>query len=559
MKNDLSRVQANVGGDWDDVLTDDGRRLIAALHDEFGDRVAGAREARRDMFEAAVRHGNQPGHLAPSEATTSDWTVPDVPSELRRPGIEISGPVHMTSMFINALNPGPDGERAEGDLDDDEDSASHLLADSLLAARNRKAAVERTLEFRDESRDRHYAIQDGDIPFFVHRDRGWHLDEPDLLIDGKPASATLLGTALTLIHAGQAQTARDQGVYFYLPKTESPEEAAMYRDVFAYCQNALPGLKDATIRGILLVESLPIVWTMEESLHALGDYAGGLNAARWDLKASLLEYVMSDADSVWPDRFGVAVPTTEFIANIFRRLVAVCLKHDAVPIGGMATALPHRDQAVNEEAGATVTNDKQWEAEQGFLRGWVAHIYHMKAAGDPFKQWAAAGNRPTPEMHDPDGYPVKIETPEGPITQEGTRQNARTLIEYVEGWLNGRGAKGIDRLAGIPGRRPALMEDLATARISVAQMAQRVIHEVQSEDTGAKHDLSLLRSILVSEGDDIIRQLGNNPPADIVERYRAATKISMQWLRNYTELNFRSLGSYTRADLAGIASAADAI
>ena len=57
------------------------------------------------------------------------------------------------------------------------------------------------------------------------------------------------------------------------------------------------------------------------------------------------------------------------------------MKHNAVPIGGMATALPHRDQAVNEEAAATVRGDKTWEAEQGFLRGWVAHIYHMKSAG----------------------------------------------------------------------------------------------------------------------------------------------------------------------------------
>ena len=554
-----SNVQANVSSDWDDILTDDAKQLIAQLHDKFSERVAGAREARRDLLEAALKRGNQPRHLPSSDATSTPWRVPEVPTELRKPGIEISGPVHVTSMFINALNPGPDGERAEGDLDDDEDSASHILSDSLLAARNRKAAANRTLEFRDEVRDRHYYIQPGEMPFFMHRDRGLHLDEPDLLVNGKPASATLLGTALTLFHAGQAQAAQGNGVYFYIPKTESPEEAAIYRDVFAYCQDAIPGLKDATIRGILLVESLPLVWTMEESLRALGPYAAGLNAARWDLKASLLEYVMNDAESVWPDRFGVAVPTTPFIANIFRRLVAVCLRHDAVPIGGMATALPHRDQHVNEEAGITVRNDKQWEAEQGFLRGWVAHIYHMKAAGDPFKQLIESGWKPSAEMHDPSNYPVKIETPDGPVTQEGTRQNARTLIEYVEGWLSGRGAKGIDRLAGVPGRRPALMEDLATARISVAQMAQRVIHRVQAEDTGAKHDLPLLKSILTAESEDIISQLGNNPPAATVQRYLDATKISMQWLRNYTELNFRSLGSYSRPDLAAIAGAPDAI
>src|SRR5258705_13739518 len=41
--------------------------------------------------------------------------------------IEISGPCSITSMFINALNPGPEGERAAGDLDDDEDSGGHRL------------------------------------------------------------------------------------------------------------------------------------------------------------------------------------------------------------------------------------------------------------------------------------------------------------------------------------------------------------------------------------------------------------------------------------------------
>ena len=115
-------------------------------------------------------------------------------------------------------------------------------------------------------------------------------------------------------------------------------------------------------------------------------------------------------------------------------------------------------------------------------------------------------------MGDPTNYPVNIETPEGPVTQEGTRQNARTLIEYVEGWLGGRGAKGIDRLAGRQGRRPALMEDLATARISVAQMAQRVIHEAQAEDTGTTHNLPLLKSIMTDEGEDIIRLMGPNAP-----------------------------------------------
>ncbi|MGH9428057.1 MAG: hypothetical protein ACRD2L_17380, partial [Terriglobia bacterium] len=36
-------------------------------------------------------------------------------------------------------------------------------------------------------------------------------------------------------------------------------------------------------------------------------------------------------------------------------------------------------------------------------------------------------------------------------------------------------------------------------------------------------------------------------------RYRKALKIALRWIQNYTELNFRSLGSYTREELDNIA------
>src|SRR5205814_985540 len=254
-------------------------------------------------------------------------------------------------------------ERAEGDLDDDEDSGGHRLIDTIRAAANRLAAVNRELYFNDTERKREYKVAPGELPFFMHRERGLHLDEPDVRIDGAPVNA------------------------------------------------------------------------------------------------AIFEYVMTDPKSVWPDRFGVDIKTTPFLSGIFRRLVAICLKRGAVPIGGMATALPSNDPEVNRVAGEAIRRDKEWEAAQGFLRGWVAHIFHMKTAADPFKTLIASGFKPTPDMAKPDHYPVRVEVPAGPITVEGTRRNARMVIEYVEGWLNGRGAKGIDSLEGKPGVHPALMED----------------------------------------------------------------------------------------------------
>jgi malate synthase len=293
-------------------------------------------------------------------------------------------------------------------------------------------------------------------------------------------------------------------------------------------------------------------------LYALGPYAAGLNAARWDLKASIFEFVMADPKSVWPDRFGVDIKTTPFLANIFRRLVAICLKRGAVPIGGMATALPSNDAEVNRAAAEAIRADKEWEAEQGFIRAWVAHIFHMKTAGDPFKNAAASGRKPSAAMADPTRHPVKIEVPAGPVTVGGTRRNVRMVIEYVEGWLGGRGAKGIDSLAGKPGIHPALMEDLATGRMSVAQIAQRIRHHAKdSGDPSQVHDFPMVKRLLAEEIEDILR-LMTKKDTEAEARYRKAVKVAMRWIKNYTDLDFRSLGSYTHADLERIAAAPDA-
>jgi malate synthase len=528
---------------------------LTLLHDRLDARARDLRARRRAVLERALRGHTLPSHPPVSAANTGTWQVPSMPDELKRPGIEISGPCSITSMFINALNPGPEGERAAGDLDDDEDSGGHRLIDTVRAAHNRLAAVNRELTFVDRERNRNYKIGDGELPFFMHRERGMHLDEPDVTIDGAPVNAALLGTALTLFYAGRAQAGRGQGIYFYLPKLEAAAEARWYRDLFDVSREHLPFLASATIRAVVLVESLPCVYEMEEMLYELGPYAAGLNAARWDLKASIFEFIMTDPAQVWPDRFGVDIKTTPFLANIFRRLVAISLKRGAVPIGGMATALPSADADVNRVAGEAIRADKQWEAEQGFIRGWVAHIFHMKTAGDPFKKLIGSGWKPTEQMANPDNYPVAIKVPEGPVTIDGTRRNARMVIEYVEGWLGGRGAKGIDSLEGKPGIHPALMEDLATGRMSVAQIAQRIRHRARETGSGTAHDFALVKKLLTEELADILtRRQG----AEAHERYRKALKIAMRWIKNYTDLDFRSLGSYTRADLDAIAAAPDA-
>jgi malate synthase len=103
------------------------------------------------------------------------------------------------------------------------------------------------------------------------------------------------------------------------------------------------------------------------------------------------------------------------------------------------------------------------------------------------------------------------------------------------------------------------MEDLATGRMSVAQIAQRIRHAARTtQGPEAIHDAALVKRLLQEECDDILRLAKNKDP-ETEARYRKAVKIALQWIKNYTELDYRSLGSYTRADLEKIAAGPDAL
>lgn len=136
-------------------------KYLLNLHDQFSPRIQELREKRAVVLTQALEHGKLPAQLPSSVANTGAWKAPTVPEDLKLPGIEISGPASITGMFINALNPGPDGTRAEGDLDDDEDSAGHRFQDTVQAAWNRKGAVDRTLTYYDSQKNKEYKLAGG--------------------------------------------------------------------------------------------------------------------------------------------------------------------------------------------------------------------------------------------------------------------------------------------------------------------------------------------------------------------------------------------------------------
>jgi hypothetical protein len=67
----------------------------------------------------------------------------------------------------------------------------------------------------------------------------------------------------------------------------------------------------------------------------------------------------------------------------------------------------------------------------------------------------------------------------------------------------------------------------------------------------------MVKRLLHDEVEDILRLMPKKD-AETEARYGKAVKVAMRWIKNYTDLDFRSLGSYTHADLERIAAAPDA-
>src|SRR6476659_3462536 len=197
-------------------------------------------------------------------------------------------------MMINALNSG-----AKVFMADLEDATSPTWSNVLEGQRNIADAIRRTITFENPD-GRQYKLND-EIATLVIRPRGWHLTERHILINGEPASASLVDFGLCFFHNAQELLARGSGPYFYLPKLEGHTEARLWNEVFDMAQDEL-GIPRGTIRATVLIETILAAYEMDEILYELRDHSSGLNCGRWDYIFSFIKKFRNRPDFLLPNR-----------------------------------------------------------------------------------------------------------------------------------------------------------------------------------------------------------------------------------------------------------------
>ncbi|HEY7895504.1 MAG TPA: malate synthase A [Gemmatimonadaceae bacterium] len=451
------------------ALTADALQFVARLHRRFNP-VRETLLARRAERQAALDAGHAPGFLKETASVRAGtWSVAESPAPLMDRRVEITGPVER-KMMINALNSG-----AKVFMADFEDSLSPTWPNVAVGQANLMEAVRRTLTF-DSPDGRAYRLNDT-IATLVVRPRGWHLVEPRMVVDGGPVSASLFDFGIYFFQNVHELMKRGGGwaPYFYLPKMESHLEARLWNDVFIAAQDMM-GVPRGTIRATVLIETILAAFEMDEILYELREHASGLNAGRWDYIFSMIKKFRNRSDMVLPDR-GQVTMTVPFMRAYTQLLVKTCHARGAHAIGGMSAFIPsRRDEAVNTRALTQVREDKQREAGDGFDGSWVAHPDLVPVVHEVFD--AVLGTRPNQrerlreDVVENAAAVLDARVPDGRVTVAGVRLNVSVALQYLESWLRGSGAVGINNL----------MEDTATAEISRAQLWQWIRHGVTLDD-----------------------------------------------------------------------------
>ena len=469
------------------LLTPAALDFLAELHLRF---EAGRRQllAARRSRQAAFDDGALPDFRTDTAAIRAgDWRVAAIPAALQDRRVEITGPVD-PKMVINALNSGANCYMA-----DFEDSTSPTWRNLIAGQQALREAVAGTLEFAGAQGKRYALKPEAERAVLIVRPRGWHLDEKHLLIDGPgmaaaPMSASLFDLGLFCFHNAHALAARDRGPYFYLPKLQSMEEAALWQEVLSHIEAAL-GLHDAQMKATVLIETLPAAFEMDEILHALRSRIVALNCGRWDYIFSYIKTLSAHRDRVLPER-GQVTMLQPFLKAYSELLIRTCHRRGAYAMGGMAAQIPIAgDPAANEAALARVRADKLREATAGHDGTWVAHPALIPVAREVFDAHMSRPNQLDALREDVSVARDDLLRPApGSITRAGFENNVEVCVRYLAAWLAGSGCVPIHHL----------MEDAATAEIARAQLWQWLHHGGLLLADGSAIDGVLLDRVLLN-------------------------------------------------------------
>jgi malate synthase len=487
--------------------------ILRPLHEALTPRQQ-ALVQRREMALAESNTGKLPDYLPASEATRSSWRI-ELPQWCADQRNQMTGPADEADLVVKMLNSG-----APGVMLDLEDSTANVWEHNQRGIKNILEALTGRLNYFDRKRDKTAEIRASNTVIFT-RPRGLHLHQAGVL-DGELLAASLFDVAMVAFQVDFG--ALKHPLCFYIPKSESAEEALWWRDLFQMIAKA-KGLPANAIKCMALVESHPMAFQMEEFAWNLRDHILGLNLGRWDYMASLIHFNLTNPQWLLPDRNTIP-HNVAFFQNLRELIPEICHKHGMLAIGGMTALYPSREDAeLNARALKVLAEDKKNESLSLMDGAWTGHPDQNEIAVAQFPAPNQLQKRPQKAEQHPDMRPLPTNV--GKRTVAGTRAAIRTVIRYRNGVLNGKGASLLD----------GYMEDLATDRIYRLMIAQRMMHSeaVEILDEAGKavrHTPEFITRLLDEELERLLDEASKENDGPVTTRLREARRMSEEMIHS---------------------------
>ncbi len=480
-------------------------KFLAPLHERFAPRQQSLIAERRKVLEEA-QAGHQPSHRYPSSQVRNGWRI-ELPEWCQDQRNQMTGPADDAELVVKMLNSG-----APGVMLDLEDSMVNEWEHQRLGVENILSALRGSLTYFDQKKDKLVTIKPSPTVLWI-RPRGLHIQQGGI-VGRAMTPAPLFDIASIAYRIDPAELKHP--LCFYIPKSESADEALWWRDLFQAISEAR-GWPRNYIKCMALVESHPLAFQMEEFLYNLRDHILGLNLGRWDYMASLIHFNLNDPEWVLPDRNTIPHDVS-FFQRLRELMPEICHKRGVLAIGGMTALFPSReDPELNTRALSVLQQDKKNEADSLMDGAWTGHPDQNQIAIEqfPFPNQIQS-RRPHAER-----YPELRPAPKavGRHTLAGTRAAVKTVIRYRNGVLHGKGASLLD----------GYMEDLATDRIYRLMIAQRMRHRdsvAVSDDSGkiVKHSPELISQLFDEEMEKLLAA-PNGTDSGTVETFREARRV----------------------------------
>ena len=324
--------------------------------DAFEDPASGKNWTFRQIVQGMI--DNALGRNTEWRWRLNDETpIPPDAHPLKNAGLELTGPWHPLDMAFNALN-----SPAPMNMPDFEDaSPPHFQPDGtpttqpvgiFAALQNAKEIMEgrwagRAYEVEKKGNKRSYSIKTapGKWPIRFARPPGMHLHYDHVRVDERPVPAMIPILVLWIFNNYDSLTRAGTGVYFYIPKLQTPAEALILEKLLARLEGMI-GVPAGTFKIKVLYEEghaglylAPIAWVLRRRLL-------GTNVGRWDYLGSMMEMWKDDPQGVFPDPQNIGMASPTMIAyqryNALIMLLAGMKNGEltqGAPIGGMAAVM----------------------------------------------------------------------------------------------------------------------------------------------------------------------------------------------------------------------------